>query len=233
MTITRAVLAGVPLAMLVACGDRPPAAAAEASRDRAAKHASAAPAPVEAAAPLTRLRGNAVLGKDGYGITLCGESTQRIAEFDTAAEAALGQFLAGGAREFFIDGWGQLGAEDGKPRLSAIERVYSEGPGWNEDLQWTVLRARGNEPFWSLILTRQGGLFERPDQPAAPFAYTALTGTSADRRLQVSTPAGALEVSITPGLCSDGMSDTLYGSRATVTLGSETFTGCAFAGLAR
>ena len=62
----------------------------------------------------------------------------------------LDAFLAGGAREFFLDGWA-VEAADGKTlRDAGIERIYTEGPGCDESLGGVAFVARGTEPFWSV-----------------------------------------------------------------------------------
>jgi uncharacterized membrane protein len=205
-----------------------------------------APEPAPAAAPapdatastppppppsLMRLRGNALMGKDGYGIVACGQETQQVAAFGPDAQAALDKFLAGGAKEFFIDGWGRTDAE-GKPTFESFERLYTEGPGCDDrDVGNLIYALRGNEPFWAIDVTPQGIKLERPDHPAVEVAYAPFAVQGDVRRLEADAGGTPLVVEIAPGTCSDGMSDTVYGHTATVTLGAETLKGCAFAGL--
>jgi len=97
--------------------------------------AAAAPtpaAPVPAAAPVTipeeRLRGQLVIGKDGYGITLCGEQAQRIVGLGPQANAMVAAMAESGAREFFVDGFGTAHTDTGL-NIARIERAYNEGAG--------------------------------------------------------------------------------------------------------
>jgi putative lipoprotein len=192
----------------------------------AATRAATAPTPP---AQRQRLRGQALMGKDGYGITLCDETRQRIVEFDPAAQAVLDKFLAGGAREFFLDGWGSSGA-NGHLRMARLERAYSEGPGCKETADGAVFQARGNEPFWSLT-ARAGQLsLQRPGQPALLAPYTAPELGDAGFSVAAQTSAGRLDLSVSAGPCSDGMSDAVYGWNAELRLGQQRFKGCAFAG---
>lgn len=220
------------LISLSACRDRAtPAPVAPAAPIASAASATATtPAPAGDAAPaLQRVRGMALMGKDGYGITLCGESTQRIIGVSGQAQAMLDQFLEGGAREFFIDGWAATTAGTGIG-LQRIERAYTEGPGCGEAADAKLLVARGNEPFWSLAIDPVGLTLERPDHPALVVPGVSLHSAGDGRQLDAQTAEGALQLVVMPAACSDGMSDTLYASTAKLTLGELALAGCAFAG---
>jgi hypothetical protein len=125
----RAALIGPAAALLLLAACKPagdaaaPAAAAPAP---AATVATAAPATPAVAAPEpvagTRLRGTGIMGKDGYGITLCGEDQQRIAVLEPQAQQMLDGFLAGGAHEFAVDGWGDLVGMD-KVHITTLEHI--------------------------------------------------------------------------------------------------------------
>jgi len=73
-----------------------------------AEPAPPVPAPVPAKVAEQRLRGQFVIGKDGYGITLCGEPTQRIVSLGPQANALGGELARNGPREFFVGGFGRL-----------------------------------------------------------------------------------------------------------------------------
>ena len=177
-----------------------------------------------------RVRGNGVMGKDGYGISLCGESSQRIVDFGLEAAAVLDTFLKGGAREFFIDGWGNPGT-GGRLAISRIERIYTEGPGCDEPLSGVAFIARGNEPFWSVRSGQDGVSLERPGIAAVTGPFAGVIDTESGHRIETETAAGKLIVQLTPGPCSDGMSDAIYGWTAKASLRNEEWSGCAFAGL--
>ena len=90
--------------VLAACGHREAPATA-------APPAPAASAPVSPAAITHHgrgLRGLAVVGKDGYGITRCGEQQQQIMQLTPSAKPFLDKFLAGGAHEFFVEAEGDI-----------------------------------------------------------------------------------------------------------------------------
>ena len=235
MHIARFVLIMLLPAALVGCGKPPtPVAHNALSVPSAPPHAAAAPSP-ERNAPAgathgTRLRGQMVLGKDGFGFTPCGELVQRIASFDPAAQVFVDRFLANGAHEFFIDAWASQRAE-GALQINRIERVGGDARDCTEHgLSGVVFKAHGNEPFWGLTLSSDTLVLERPG--AAPLTAT-IEGSDNDagtRRIHTSSAAGKIEVRLQRTPCSDGMSDVLYAWTAQVQVDAQTLKGCGYSG---
>lgn len=235
MHISRFVLIMVLPAALASCGKLPvPAAQKEANESPGAPHAAVAPsrntdAPASATRG-TRLRGQMVLGKDGFGITPCGESVQRIASFDSATQVFVDRFLAGGAHEFFIDAWAAQRA-DGGLEINRIERVGGDARDCTEHgLSGVVFKAHGNEPFWGLTLSSDTLVLERPE--VAPLTAT-IDGSDNDggaRRIHATSAAGKIEMRLQRTPCSDGMSDALYAWTAQVQVGGQTLKGCGYSG---
>lgn len=229
---------------LSACNRAPESAAPAATSsttapvDAAANPNALPPPPLEtapvatppAATSMQRVRGKGLMGKDGYGITPCGESTQRMADFGPDAAPILDSFLASGAREFTIDAWATPGT-DGRLAITRIERIYTEGPSCDEALGGVAFLARGNEPFWSVRSGQDGVTLERPGVAAVSGPFNGVTESNGARRIESETPAGPLIVQLTPVPCSDGMSDTIFGWTAKVTLRNEAWSGCGFAGM--
>jgi len=232
MTLRPALLALAVLATLSACGKSEPEAPVAEAPAAASTAPVAEPMDFPPDLPLSRFRGQAVMGKDGYGLTVCGDTRQLVVGFSPEAQAVVDGFLAGGAKEFFLDGWGTTDAQ-ARPQFSSIERIYTEGPGCDEkDMGLSLFRARGNEPFWAVDVSPSGVKLERPDQPGLVAEYQPLEKMDGGgRRFAATTDQGPLELVLTPGKCSDGMSDTVYGWNATLTLGGTEMKGCAFAGL--
>lgn len=235
MNLSRFVLVLALAAVLASCGKAPaPALQTESSGSRTAEHAAAAPLPNQdspASAPLgTRLRGQMVLGKDGFGFTPCGESAQRIASFDPATQVFVDRFLAGGAHEFFIDAWAVQRA-DGALLINRVERLGGEASECVEHgPSGIVFKAHGNEPFWGLTLSSDALVLERPG--VAPLTAT-IEGSDNDagtRRIQASSVAGKIEVRLQRTPCSDGMSDALYAWAAQVQVAGHALKGCGYSG---
>jgi len=87
------------------------------------------------------------------------------------------------------------------------------------------LKFTGTEPFWSLSVSEDDIILERPD--AAPRHFTPspfhMDGQSAELR---STDLSAV---VTAKPCSDGMSDRAYPLTAEVRIGDVVYKGCAVA----
>ena len=110
------VLPVLAMGLLVAACGKTPDAPTTATIPAPAAPAAATPvaASVAAATPRAmRVRGAGVVGKDGYGVTLCGEDVQRIVELEPAARTVLDAFLANGARQFRVDAWATWSAPTG------------------------------------------------------------------------------------------------------------------------
>lgn len=86
----------------------------------------------------------------------------------------------------------------------------------------------GTEPFWNLKATGGEGVWTTPDNPSG--TRLALTRFAGNGGLGLT---GTLEgqpftATLTPGQCSDGMSDRRFPFVATIALGGETLRGCGY-----
>jgi uncharacterized membrane protein len=189
----------------------------------------AAPPPPPATAPKLQLRGQAVMGKDGYGIVPCGEQGQRILEVAPVAKPFLDKFLEGGAHEFFVEAEAEVPAE-GRVRVLRFHRLYTEGPGCNAPLNSMRFAAWGNEPFWAAVDAGDALRLERPGAEPLVAQPRSTREEAGDWIVEGQTAAGALSLRLSPGYCSDGMSDTLYAWNATVRWADQELKGCGFRG---
>lgn len=82
----------------------------------------------------------------------------------------------------------------------------------------------GTEPFWAIKTTPGSIVFTTPDEQAGR-SFMAAPIYLENGAAQLKT--GALEASLTPGPCSDGMSDRVYPLTAQVKLDGQTLKGCA------
>ena len=95
----------------------------------------------------------------------------------------------------------------------------------------TPFMAKGTEPFWALEQTATGARFSEPS--ATGVAETWYTSVETIVGMTISivgtpvTTGATLSATLTPGACSDGMSDIIYAYTAVVTLGTGTLSGCA------
>lgn len=88
--------------------------------------------------------------------------------------------------------------------------------------------ARGNEPFWRIDIKGTDIVLTRPDAPATTATNAGLAVHAGKGVWTAQAGTTAVAVAISPGECSDGMSDLKYAWSADVKWGSETLKGCAF-----
>lgn len=86
----------------------------------------------------------------------------------------------------------------------------------------------GTEPFWNLEVEGETGLWTTPDnQPGTSFAVARFAGNNG-LGLSGTLDGKELTATLTPGQCSDGMSDRSFPFVATIALGGETLKGCGY-----
>ena len=86
----------------------------------------------------------------------------------------------------------------------------------------------GTEPFWNLTAAGEEGVWTTPDnQPGTRFAVTRFAGNNG-LGLSGTLDGKELTATLTPGECSDGMSDRTFPFVATIALGGETLEGCGY-----
>lgn len=89
-----------------------------------------------------------------------------------------------------------------------------------------VITMSGTEPFWSIVIENGRATYADPERPkgqefpVARFAGNNGLGFSGE------WDGSAVAIALTPGQCSDGMSDRIYPYVATIALGEKTLRGC-------
>lgn len=91
-----------------------------------------------------------------------------------------------------------------------------------------VLRFSGTEPFWGGTVVGDSLTWSTPENIAGE--QVAITRFAGRGGLTISGQLGgqAFDMAVTPGECSDGMSDRTYPFTATVRLGAQQLNGCAW-----
>ncbi len=116
----------------------------------------------------------------------------------------------------------QSGEGENVPGSSADNRPYA---GIAED---AVLELTGTEPFWNATIDGAQMVWRTPDNPGGvpvPVErFAGRGGLSFSGKLE----GAELDIAVTPGVCSDGMSDRTYPFTATVQIGREQRNGCAW-----
>jgi uncharacterized membrane protein len=85
----------------------------------------------------------------------------------------------------------------------------------------------GTEPFWAVKIRGASVEFSEPDAPAQAFANAAKAEAGGAATWTANNATASIVVKLTPGPCSDGMSDRVWTYKAEVTLGSRVLKGCA------
>lgn len=86
----------------------------------------------------------------------------------------------------------------------------------------------GTEPFWNLAVQGEEGVWTTPDnQPGTKLALKRFAGNGG-LGFSGELDGKPLTATLTPGQCSDGMSDRSFPFVATIALGGETLTGCGY-----
>ncbi len=91
-----------------------------------------------------------------------------------------------------------------------------------------VVTLTGTEPFWGVTIEGGQANYANPDHPEGfDFAVTRFAGNNG-LGFSGTLDGAAVTISLTPGQCSDGMSDRAYPYVATIALGEETLRGCGY-----
>ncbi|TBU94678.1 COG3650 family protein [Phytopseudomonas dryadis] len=196
--------------------------------------------PVDPASQQTRLQGE--LSREGGQLWLKPCQEQRrfvIAEGDTGIAQDSRELLADGSGPLFADVRGRLGASqlsgsDGQLELSRVYRLQLEGHGCDDpNFKRTILRASGQEPFWSVTVSNQGMVLSGPDRQ--PLALPYMEEQLPEGRLNLSSEANGqrVELWIAPQHCVDSMSGAVQHMSAELRLNGQLMRGCAYFGGAR
>ena len=106
--------------------------------------------------------------------------------------------------------------------------ISSDADAYDGISQDETLHLLGTEPFWSFEIAGETAKFSSPEDidgseiSVTRFAGNNGLGYSGELNEQ------ALQIAVTPGDCSDGMSDRSYPFTATITWGDATLYGCGY-----
>lgn len=92
----------------------------------------------------------------------------------------------------------------------------------------TVLELTGTEPFWNATITGGQMVWRTPEMPDGVSITVARFAGRGGLSFSGEMEGAALDIAVTPGDCSDGMSDRTYPFTATVQIGREQRNGCAW-----
>lgn len=91
-----------------------------------------------------------------------------------------------------------------------------------------VISLVGTEPFWGGTIAAGRLTYTTPENQAGDIIAVQRFAGNNGLGFSGTLGAGPLDVTITPGTCSDGMSDRSYPFTATLKIGAEQRSGCAW-----
>jgi uncharacterized membrane protein len=108
------------------------------------------------------------------------------------------------------------------------EAIDPEGKAFDAVGSEDVVNLTGTEPFWNVTITGQTARYSNPEHPEGfGFAVSRFAGNGG-LSFSGTLFAEPFTATLTPGECSDGMSDRTYPYVATIALGEETLRGCGY-----
>lgn len=110
----------------------------------------------------------------------------------------------------------------------SVDGIDSKGETFDDVAAEEVITLTGTEPFWTLAIDAGEGVWTTPDNPSGTrFAAQRFAGNNG-LGFSGTLDGKPLTATLTPGRCSDGMSDRSFPYVATIALGGETFEGCGY-----
>jgi uncharacterized membrane protein len=106
--------------------------------------------------------------------------------------------------------------------------IDPEGKAFDKVAPEEAVTMLGTEPFWNISITGTTARYSNPDHPEGyefPVERFAGNGGLGFSGKLAGAPVTA---TLTPGECSDGMSDRTFPFVATIALGGETLKGCGY-----
>ncbi len=189
--------------------------------------------------PTERLQGEITRSEGLLLLRTCqGQRQLELIDTATGLEEDAQALWSDGGQPLFADVRGKLVSRPdgtGQLQLTRVYRLQHEGHGCNTgNFQQLMLHASGNEPFWSLRITRQGMLLERPDHPplALPYLEEQLPGGQTSFSSEADNQQ--LNLWVAPQRCMDSASGAVSHLTAELRLDDgQTLRGCAYFGGAR
>jgi uncharacterized membrane protein len=111
---------------------------------------------------------------------------------------------------------------------SGNDAIDPEGKTFDAVAPDDVVTLTGTEPFWNARIEGGAATWTTPDNPGGKaFPVSRFAGNNG-LGFTGTLDGEAFTATLTPGECSDGMSDRRYPFVATIALGGETLAGCGY-----
>ena len=115
------------------------------------------------------------------------------------------------------------------PPANTVDETNAAAPAAIPPSAQTAARYRftGTEPFWGGTIDGSTILYRTPDDLAGKTITATVTKDDLATRYSGTFDGQPFLLTLTPGTCSDGMSDTVYPLKAALTVHGEQRQGCA------
>ncbi|HHX34238.1 MAG TPA: hypothetical protein GX719_03090 [Gammaproteobacteria bacterium] len=183
---------------------------------------------------VSRLQGNLTYTNAQWLFQPCNTQNSYTLKPSAALSEELYTFLAEAPNGLFADLGGHLDTNQQIFSPTQRYRLQIEGHNCDDpDFSRLILRASGNEPFWSILQTPKGLIFNQAGEAAIVLPY--IDEHFPDGRFNISSQANnqSLQLWITPQPCIDSMSGTLHHLSAELQWNQQTLHGCAAFGALR
>lgn len=190
--------------------------------------------PVSPSQPGLRLQGTLTRTDGQWLLQTCATQERYIVRPSATLSEELNRLSTEAASTLFADMHGQIDSSQRYFTPTQRYRLQAEGHDCNDpDFARLLIRASGNEPFWSILQTPQGLIFNQVGEPALALPY--IEEQLPDGRFSISTQANNqnLQLWITPQQCTDSMSGAVYHLSAQLQWNQQTLHGCAAYGALR
>lgn len=106
--------------------------------------------------------------------------------------------------------------------------IDPQGKAFDKVAPTETVTMLGTEPFWNITVTGTTARYSNPDHPEGnEFPVERFAGNGG-LSFSGSFAGAPVTATLTPGQCSDGMSDRSFPFVATIALGGETLKGCGY-----
>lgn len=182
----------------------------------------------------TRLQGHISQLNGKWLFQPCATQDNYILEPSLALDDELTTLAKDSGSPLFADLAGTLDSSQKRFTPQQRYRLLFAGHACDDpDFARLQLRASGNEPFWSILLSSQGLLLNQIDQASVALPY--IEEQLADGRLIISSQANHqnLQLWLSPNTCIDSMSGAIHHLTARLQIDQQTYHGCAAFGALR
>ena len=185
--------------------------------------------------PSQRVQGLMSFEQEQLRLQPCdGTASMAVQDSDNSLTDAFHNF-DGAPQTLFADIAGQRTDSAAPLRVSKLYRLTQEGHRCDDpDFRQLIVRASGNEPFWSVRINKRGLLLDRPGEQQWVLPY--LEEQLGNDQINISSEANGqtLELWLSPQRCVDSMSGAVSHLTAQLRINGQVLKGCAsYGGLRR